>query len=171
MTMQRYQWIAEFNDGYTFHQYNEDGTENLVKQFIPDKFKIALTTDPEFNLFGRNFFEDIEAEHGRCVKFSWIPFTDIQKSLIERHQPDNEVFVESKRFGIFPPRKFTQMIPKDCYVTWSRQSTAGIVPKTKKGHIMANENYLFRIILINRISGEKDIKIFELPLIGYPIPQ
>ena len=121
--VQLYYWSVEFNDGYSFSQFDREGNEIHPKNFCPNQYLKDGKIQENCNVF-----ENLEKIHGRVVKAGWYPFTAefaatcmikqpnlriaIQKDLSPIEKEVNETFYStyflknvSIKYGLSPDKR------------------------------------------------------------------
>ena len=167
-------WKAKFTDGFEFSQFNSNGSENVIRDFLSDEL-IQRRTEGK-SIIGRNVFAKIESEHGLITHFGWYPFDHTLANAVRDAQGDNtqiaEVNIDSREIDV----------PADCYVNFFRTSKAtygqneqpkkqdhslaiGLIKRSdESGHIHVNrydENDNLVETKTDKSFGRKDLDLDE----------
>jgi hypothetical protein len=101
-------WKAKFSDNFEFAQFNQNGSENIIRDFLTPRLE-ALRLSKK-SLMGKNLFEKLEADHGLITKFGWYPFehdlanavrNDSGHNIAELVSPENEIDVPADSYPNF----------------------------------------------------------------------
>lgn len=105
-------WKATFTDNFELSQFNQNGSENVVRDFLTPRLE-ALRLSKK-SLIGKNLLEGLEATHGIVTKFGWYPF-DHDLANAVRNNTDNLVAEVNS-----PPNEID--VPADSYPNFLRTS-------------------------------------------------
>lgn len=112
-------WKVKFADGYVLSQFNEDGSENLVKDFVGAEHWEIKEGVKSLKWFS-NLFSNIEQMHGRAVNVGWFPFETEQALKIKTRNPEYNIHLvnSSESHNLAIPENGFAFIKKEIEFNW-----------------------------------------------------
>lgn len=154
MAIQLFYWQVAFKNGHIMSQFDNEGNEVLVKDFVgPECWGKQVDGSPYIKM-SENFFRLLEEKHGIVTKVGWYPFTKRLGRIIEEKQPGFEYILFKNNV-----KPITENIPKRHYACikksidikyglFSNKTTAimscvhiGHLPRFRKGIINKIRNF------------------------------
>lgn len=108
-------WKAQFKDGFTLSQFEDDGEENFIKDYLSDELKARRNSKPKLSIIGKNVFSKLEESHGKVKKFGWYPFEHDLANAVRNRSENHIAEVKEKPVEI--------KVPEDCYPNFFRTSS------------------------------------------------
>jgi hypothetical protein len=138
-----YFWRAEFKDGHIIQEFSPEGKEIRIETFMPPYMKERRENNQRH--IGGNVFEEIEKEHGVCIKFGFYPLFGIPSTWVGAIEKETD-------FKIPRPVTFSMSINPNQYPAfWYERSIE---------YLGSNKQYrgVVCIALVDRANAKTCIK-------------
>jgi hypothetical protein len=171
--MQTFYWQIKFNDDYILSQFDVNGNEVLIKEFLGDDHW-GLVDGVKTLRKTSNLFSNIEKLHGRAVKVGWYPFDEELAKKIMKVSGNNIYLVDQTEIHVMAiPANAFAFISKEIQFDWASKSPIrdadGNLKYDKNGEQMfviheptAFQSDLYYGYLMRDIAIDGDIKHVRL---------
>lgn len=117
--IQMFYWKVKFADNYVLSQFNQNGTENQVKDFVgADHWEIKEGV--KSLKWYSNLFSNIEQIHGRATHIGWYPFETDLALLIKGRNPEHDIHLvdSSESHDLAIPENGFPFMKKEVEFNW-----------------------------------------------------